>query len=124
MHVNATLDYAYGAITFSGDGKLLTNSLDNMLQRAGSEKTKAKQYHGSINQGQIFNEAIKTSALIAEIWLRVVLLGDSISVGNDYDSANTVAAGYVNSVGVDNADRHDCFAAQLYAEICANVRQV
>jgi len=120
VHVNATLDYAYGAITFSGPGELLTNSLDNMLQRAGSEKTKVKQYHGAINQGAIFNEAIKAAVLVKGE-LRVVLLGDSISVGNDYDSANTVAAGYVNSVGVDNADRHDCFAAQLYAEICANV---
>lgn len=120
VHVNATLDYAYGAITFSGNGELLTNSLDNMLQRVGSEKTKVKQYHGAINQGAIFNEAIKTAALVKGE-LRIVLLGDSISVGNDYDSANTVSAGYVNAVGVDNADRHDCFAAQLYAEICANV---
>lgn len=120
VHVNATLDYAYGAVTFSGNGELLTNSLDNMLQRAGSEKTKVKQYHGAINQGHIFNEAIKTAAIVKGE-LRIVLFGDSISVGNDYDSANTVAAGYVNAVGVDNADRHDCFAAQLYSEICANL---
>ena len=120
VHINSTLDYAYGAITFSGGGQLLTNSLDNMLQRVGSEKTNVKQYHGSINQGAIFNEAIKAAALVKGE-LRVVLLGDSISVCSDYDSANAVAAGYINAVGVDNADRHDCFGAQLYAEICANV---
>lgn len=49
------------------------------------------------------------------------MFGDSISVGNDYDSFNTPAAGFTNVTGVDNIDRHNCLAAQIYTELVAAI---
>lgn len=114
-----TLDFIYGAVTFSGSGELEIDNKDNMLQRIKAARTEDKKYHGSYNIGAILNQAIKTATFVKRE-IRVVLFGDSISVGNDYDSGS-IKEGFVNTVGVDNEDRHDCLAAQIYTELLASL---
>lgn len=118
VHVNATLNAAYGAVTFAGAGKLLSNNQSNILQRYQSEKTNSKKYHGQYNLGAVYNAVSKARIMKAKE-LRVVLFGDSISVGSDYDSFGSIPAGDRAATGVDNAERNNCLAATIFNELCS-----
>ena len=114
--VTGALPYIYGGITFSGGGRLLVNTLDNVLQSYVSQKTDSKKYHGKLNMGTVFGQASKAAIKRKEI--RIVLLGDSISACADYDSVN-IPNGYRPLYGVDNYERNNCFGASMYNEIVA-----
>lgn len=113
-----TFDFFYSAVTFEGEGKLQTDNLDNMIQRVESKIGYEKQYQGEYNTGSIYNQAFMQAAIVRGD-VKVVLLGDSISVGDDYDSFGVAASGVIGNQGVDNQDRHDCLAAQMYTELVA-----
>jgi len=117
--VNDTLAFIYSKVTFGGEYKLLSDNIDNMLQRHKAERSGLKNYLGKYNTGMLSNQVIK--AAIKRRELRVVLLGDSIAVSPDYDSFNTIPVGYINTTGVDNIDKQDCLGAQLFAELVNSV---
>lgn len=112
------LPFEFGATMFSGKGRLLCTKIDNMLQRLPVNVEQRKQYHGPFNSGALFTQGFKNAVLMKKE-VRIVLFGDSISVGPDYDSNNTIAAGYNNTTGVDNADRHDALGVQIFTELVA-----
>lgn len=114
----ATLPAVYNKVTFSGSGKLLTKTRDNILQRMSSEKTDSKKYHGQYNLGAVYNAVSKARIMKAKEF-RVVLFGDSISVGSDYDSFGSIPAGNRANTGVDNAERNNCLAATIFNELCS-----
>lgn len=113
-----TLPEVYNKVTFSGIGKLLTKSRDNILQRMSSEKTDSKKYHGQYNLGAVYNAVSKARIMKAKEF-RVVLFGDSISVGSDYDSFGSIPPGARAMTGVDNAERNNCLAATIFNELCS-----
>lgn len=119
IYISTTLPDAFNDVVFSGTGKLLTGSINNVMQRVGTELS-PRQYHGDYNNSMIFGESFK-NAVMKRKEVRVVLMGDSISVGSDYDSFNSIPAGARASMGVDNEDRHNCLAATIFAEIVAMV---
>lgn len=116
--VTNTLDYVYGGVGFTGKGKLLTNSIDNVLQRTKTQWA-GKKYHGDYNFGTMYGDAFREAVAVRKE-VRVVLFGDSISVGGDYDSFG-IAPGVRETAGVDNEDRHDCLASTLFHELIAIV---
>lgn len=118
--VLGVLDFAYSNVVFSGEGKLLAADTRNTIQKTQTSKSDVKQFNGPINSGHVFCSVFKTAALIKKE-VRVVLLGDSISVGGDYDSHDSIPPGSFPTLGVDNKDRHTSFSAQLYAQIVAAV---
>lgn len=115
---DATLPEVYNKVTFSGSGKLLTKTSNNILQRISSEKTDSKKYHGQYNLGAVYNAVSKARIMKAKEF-RVVLFGDSISVGSDYDSSGSIPAGDRANTGVDNAERNNCLAATIFNELCS-----
>lgn len=118
--VTGVLDFAYSSVVFGGAGKLLASDTRNIIQKTRTSKSDVKQFNGPINSGHVFCSAFKTAALIKKE-VRVVLLGDSISVGGDYDSHDSILPGSSPTLGVDNKDRHTSFSSQLYAQIVAAV---
>ncbi len=118
VYLSTTLPPAFNNVVFSGLGKLLIGSVNNILQRVGTAPS-PRQYHGDYNSSMIFGECFK-NAVKKRKEVRIVLMGDSISVGPDYDTVS-IPAGERESTGVDNDDRHNCLAATLFAEIVAMV---
>lgn len=116
--VSGALPGIYGSVTFSGSGRLIVNTLANMLQRYPSEKTDSKKYHGKLNVGKIFGQA--SQAAIRRKDIRIVLFGDSISASADYDST-TIPSGFRPSYGVDNYERNNCLGASIFNEIVASL---
>lgn len=114
------LDFAFSNVVFTGFGDILNTDTRNLLQKRKTQFSGVKQFSGPINSGVVFSEAFKTAALVKKE-VRVVLFGDSISVGGDYDSFNNVPSGSVPTIGVDNADVHTSFSMQVYAQIVAAV---
>lgn len=112
--VDGTLYYDYSRLTIGGDGELLTNAIDNMLQRISAPRTNKRRYYGGINGGFVHNDIVRGAIRKKEI--RIVLLGDSISVSPDYRSLGDVPDGFRNTRGVDNFDKHNCLGAQIYSE--------
>lgn len=121
IKVSSVLDFVYGGVLFS-KSRLLTTALssnENMLQGMESIRTEKKQFMGNFNIGQIYNNAIKT-CVTAKKEFRVVLMGDSIFVGSDYDS-QSIPSGYINPTGVDNVDRANAFSFQIFQMLMASL---
>jgi len=118
--VSGTLDYAYNRVTFSGEGEIVGTSLDNALQRMPAEKTSDKTYPSVITAGLFRNER-SYNAIHREREIRVVLLGDSISVGSDYDSAATPPPGEQSTSGVDNLAVDNALSKLMFNELCSMV---
>lgn len=118
--VSGTLDYAYNRVTFSGEGKIVGTSDNNALQRIPAEKTADKSFPSLITAGLFRNERAY-NAIRRQREIRIVLLGDSISVGSDYVSDAVPPAGAQKTSGVDNESVDNSFAKMLFNEICALV---
>ena len=113
-----TLPDVFGRVTFTGPGRLLSNNKNNFLQKYSSDRTSAKIPHSVMNPGAIFN-ACSRKAIFDKGEIRIVLLGDSISVGPDIvlSSTGEVSIGSEPATGVDNNNRHNCFAISLFKEL-------
>lgn len=113
-----TLPDVFGRVTFKGPGKLYSSDKNNFLQKYPSSRTDVKIPHSVINQGTVFNACSK-KAIFDKHEIRIVLLGDSISVGPDITLSQNgeVSIGNEPATGVDNLNRHNCFAVSLFKEL-------
>lgn len=118
--ISDRLDYAYNRVTFSGEGEIIGTPPDNALQRMPAEKTSDKTYPSVITAGLFRNERCY-NAIHRDRQIRIVLLGDSISVGSDYDSRATPLPGKQRTDGVDNLAVDNSLAKLMFNELCSMV---
>lgn len=121
---NGELPFAFNQVNFgssslTGVGRLSIDTATNTLQALPAIKSKYKTYSGKLN-GSFLNNQNTRSAILTRKEIRVVLLGDSISVTSDWDS-HGVLPGVRDIQGVDNLSVANAFGYQIFQELCAAV---